>query len=354
MEQLVVPKAREIDEEELAWPLTESYDEDTNDDAENEESDAAYTQGIAQSLETCSCVKSSLDTQIYYAVRAEHHKAKTSYDQEDEDTNAVVNASTKIESIPRELVEDRGDGWYKWRGYWRWAPSMEEGHLLLNAAWHETQNMAAVARKQDARRQKQLQKLEATDDKFSRLRPVVLKRGTPDALTGRYIEDNNKVTFVEDGTNHRVTLSMPSDTQRRRGGWFKSFLDTQIYNAVKAEHNKAKISAKKKVREKEREQRMPTKPSDMAFRKNEKDGMWIYTFETTEVEVTPRALRPPLQKDATKWKQERHREPTRDRALRKMKKGSREDARKPYRATIPPTIPPWHRLPRTERMHRQG
>ena len=38
MEQLVVPKAREIDEEELAWPLTESYDEDTNDDAENEES----------------------------------------------------------------------------------------------------------------------------------------------------------------------------------------------------------------------------------------------------------------------------------------------------------------------------
>ena len=141
-----------------------------------------------------------------------------SYDEEDEDTNAVVDASTKIESIPRELVEDRGDGWYKWRGYWKWAPSMEEGHLLLNAAWHETQNMVAFARKQDARRQKQLQKLEATDDKFSRLRPVVLKRGTPDALTGRYTEDNNKVTFVEDGTNHRVTLSMPSNTQRRRGG----------------------------------------------------------------------------------------------------------------------------------------
>ena len=146
-----------------------------------------------------------------------------------------------------------------------------------------------------------------------------MKRDTPGALTGRYTEDNNKVTFVENGTNHRVTLQLPSEKKKTKGGWFRSFLDTQVYNAVIAEHNKAKIFQKKKVREKEREQRMPTTASDMAFRKREKDGMWIYTFETTEVEVTPRVLRPPLQKDATKWKQERHREPTRDRALRKMK-----------------------------------
>ena len=64
---------------------------------------------------------------------------------------------------------------------------------------------------------------------------------------------------------------------------------------------------------------MPTAVSAMAIKKREADGKWIYTFETTEVEVTPGDLRPPLQEDATKWKQERRREPTRDRALRKMR-----------------------------------
>ena len=233
-----------------------------------------------------------------------------------------------LESIPLELVEDRGDGWYKWRSYWKWAPSKEEGHLLLNAAWRETQEYCAIVRKQAMRRKRELQKLQATDDKFSRLRPVVLKRDTSSALTGRYTEDNNKVTFVEDGTNHRVTLEMPSDKKKIKTGWFKSFLDMQVYNAVIAEHKKATIIAKKKVKEKEREQRMPTTASEMAARKRDKDGMWIYTYETTEVEVTPRALRPPLQEDATKWKQERHREPTRDRALRKMKEKIKRRCRK--------------------------
>ena len=78
---------------------------------------------------------------------------------------------------------------------------------------------------------------------------------------------------------------------------------------------------------------MPALPRDMGNKKLP-NGKWMYSFETTEVEVTPRAMRPPLPEGSSTWKENRQREETPDRALRKMKEKIKRRCNKAARGEL--------------------
>ena len=135
-------------------------------------------------------------------------------------------------------------------------------------------------------------------------------------IRGRYRTDGRKLTFIEEGTWHQIILDLPA-TVNEHGRGLDAFLDTRLYAAVRAQHAKAKRDVKQAVRHEQAEQRCPKVPGDMGIRKIV-GGRWVYSYEGTEVEVTPRGLRPALPEGSSNWKHKEHRETTPERALRKM------------------------------------
>ena len=85
--------------------------------------------------------------------------------------------------------------------------------------------MVVVATQVHALRNQALQRMEAQDDRFSRLQPVVLRKNSPGEVRGRFLQDGCALLFVEDITNHRVTLTVP---KKQKFGWLQFFLDTQV------------------------------------------------------------------------------------------------------------------------------
>ena len=127
-------------------------------------------------------------------------------------------AQDKVEptSIPREAVEELGDGWYKWRGYRRQAESFDDAYVLINAEWYEQQLRDAHAKKRLGERKEQLQRLEADDARYSRGECVTLTHHRYNAeFKGRRVEDGHEVTFVEDGIWYRVSVGLSPDLQKK-------------------------------------------------------------------------------------------------------------------------------------------
>ena len=205
----------------------------------------------------------------------------------------------RISSVPRDEVQSHDDGWYSWRSYRKLGISFDDAYVLLNAAWQEEQVMNARARELAEQRKRALQRLEASDDRHSRGTPSLLKHARYSSqFKGRLCLDGRSVTFIEDGTWHRVTLQLPGKVELH-GPAFQTWLDSTMYNAVRSEHIKANNKASKAARL--RETRVPDSAGDMGLKKIRGDR-WMNTWEGFEVEVTPRKLRPMLPEGAPTWK----------------------------------------------------
>ena len=243
--------------------------------------------------------------------------AVTAATTEAEAASPEPDADVKITSLPREAVESFEDGWYKWRGYWKQAGSLDEAHALLNAEWRDLQLRSAHAKRLADQRKTQLQRLEAGDDRYSRGHQVTLKHPRYKLqFRGRLCLDGSKLTFVEDATWYRVTIELPAEA-KKCSREFDARRDTKLYNAVRAEHVKANRKASKAARQEAMALQLPKVPGDMGIKKIT-GGRWMYTWEGAEVEVTPRKLRPQAPEGASAWKRARARETTPERALRKM------------------------------------
>ena len=178
-----------------------------------------------------------------------------------------VYENSELTSIPRDAVESLADGWYKWRGYCKQALSFEHAYELLNAAWLEIQQRTAVAKRMDAQRRRQLQHLDTDETRFSNFTSIVLKKGSNGhVIKGRYRTDGRKLTFIEDSTWHQIILDLPA-TVNEHGRGFDAFLDKKLYDAVLAQHAKAKRDVKQAVRHEQAEQRCPKVPGDMGIRR---------------------------------------------------------------------------------------
>ena len=150
--------------------------------------------------------------------------------------------------LPRDAVELLADGWYKWRGFRKQASDFEEGWRLLNEAWQEQQQMhAAVSRR--ARRRKKCASRVALQDALKRP-GAIMTLAHPrykQTFEGRLLEEEGKVTFVEEGSWISVTVEVPvglRESARAASSW----RDVQLYNALRGEHSKANRQAPKKFR----------------------------------------------------------------------------------------------------------
>ena len=228
-------------------------------------------------------------------------------------------AEAQVSSIPREAVEECGDGWYRWRGFKKQAWSFDEAYRLLDAEWREQQLRHAHAAEMAKRRKEQLQRLEATDARYSRGTDFELvhpryKR----VFRGRLLEEKGVVTFVEDGTWIRVTAEVPAHVERGVRA-YSTWRDARLYNAIRGEHAKASRKESAAARQEALQAQLPKVPGDMGVKGKTDGEKLIYTWHGVEVDVTPRRCRPSLPDAASAWKQARDREATPERALRKMR-----------------------------------
>ena len=169
------------------------------------------------------------------------------------------------------------------------------------------------------RRKEQLQRLEATDARYSRGTDFELvhpryKR----VFRGRLLEEKGMVTFVEDGTWIRATAEVPAHVERG-GRAYKTWRDTHLYNAIRGEHAKASRKESAAARQEALRAQLPKVPGDMGVKGNTDGEKLTYTWHGVEVDVTPRRCRPSLSDGASAWKQATDREATPERALRKMR-----------------------------------
>ena len=228
-------------------------------------------------------------------------------------------AEAQVSSIPRGAVEECGDGWYSWNGYKKQAWSFDEAYRLLDAEWREQQLRHAHAAEMAKRRKEQLQRLEATDARYSR--GIDFKLAHPRykrVFRGRLLEEKGVVTFVEDGTWIRAVAEVPAQIEQGARA-YSTWRDARLYNAIRGEHAKARQKESVAARREALEAQLPKVPGDMGV-KGKTDGEKLtYTWHGVEVDVTPRRCRPSLPDVASAWQQAKDREATPERALRKMR-----------------------------------
>ena len=130
---------------------------------------------------------------------------------------------------------------------------------------------------------------------------------------GRLTQDGHTATFVENSTWNRVTIEVPAGSLLDA----EAMRNAKLYVAMRAEHAKANLKATKAARSEAMQLQLPKVPGDMGINRITGDR-WMYTWEGSTVEVTPRKLRPEAPEGASAWKRARALETTLERALRKM------------------------------------
>ena len=114
-----------------------------------------------------------------------------------------------IQPLPKEAVKDQGDGCYKFRSHKVQAASLDEAWRLLDDAYQEEQEQTAKVQRM-AKREKRRAARSIQGDALQR--PGALHELRPPSATyaevfrGRFAEDENRVTFTEEGTWIRVAV----------------------------------------------------------------------------------------------------------------------------------------------------
>ena len=216
--------------------------------------------------------------------------------------------------IPIGNLEVLPAGGYRWGKYTTETISRDAAREELEQRWREDrQRRVAVLREIDERTSK---------DPYRQPGDMHILRSSSNAkiFQGRLWRDGEEWRFEEEGSGFRAVAEAPDGVQNRA---YFAQRDLALYKAMSAEHAKAKAKAKKAAREASVRADTPSSVGEMAVKCKTSAGKLIYTWGDAErgrveVEVTPRALRPPCESEASTYKAQAARESTPERALRKM------------------------------------
>ncbi len=221
-----------------------------------------------------------------------------------------------MEDIPLDMVEEQAGGIFKW-GKYHTEPgtqSREEGWAILNARWQDDRKVKInILQEVDDRRQQRPQN--QPGDK------LILRQGEQaKCYIGRVWRSSESWQFQEDGTGIRVSAELNPNASLRQS---YPQCEAKLYRAMRAEHVKQKQAIAKAAKKKASQGDVPQAASDMAVKGKSPEGKLVYTWGDlhrgrVEVEVTPRADRPPVQEQDSEFKRAAARESTPERALRKM------------------------------------
>jgi hypothetical protein len=260
------------------------------------------------------------------ALRFEDQSTMPQIERKDAATDhSRVDTFAKFTQVPPDKVQEVGDGKYYWRsprgGITVDAECWDEALRHLDGKWWEIQWRDAVAKEMAVKNKLQMRRREPADTLAREGTVFTLKDPrTPgrEAFEGRLLEDGLEYTFEEKATHVRAQIMIPTDIGIA-GRQFIVWRDGHLYDAFLGARNKARKKAAREAKTKVSQLRVPQAAGDMSVKGTTKAGKLLYVWEGTEVEVTPRQLRPPLADAAGKGAQARAQETTPQRALRKMK-----------------------------------
>jgi hypothetical protein len=221
-----------------------------------------------------------------------------------------------MEDIPLDQVHELPGQVFKWGGY-QTPPgiqSREEAWALLNALWQEDRKIRInILREADEHRSQRPQN--QPGDK------LILRQGEQaKCYTGRVWRSNESWSFQEDGTGISVSAELDPFVSLRQS---YPQCQAKLYRAMRAEHVKQKQAIAKAAKNSAARADVPKTTSDMVVKGKSTEGKLVYAWGDlhrghVEVEVTPRADRAPVQEQDSEFKHAAAREPTPERALRKM------------------------------------
>ena len=225
-------------------------------------------------------------------------------------------AYLQICNVTPEMVEDCGSGKYKW--------GTIEVHNMdgstsaaeeISRIWTDRKAQKIDVDLLRQQRQKSAAALLENDTVLRSGHLKELKRGKSEPVyRGRLWSDGDKYYFQEDSAHKPVEYSMPKHSQAAGKG-----VDEHLYKKVRAAHVKAKQNAEAEARKRAGVVHKPSSIGDMAVRGKTPEGKLIYEFHGTEVPATPRAMRPDLAPGKSASWNQKWRETTPSRALRKMR-----------------------------------
>ena len=230
----------------------------------------------------------------------------------------ALEETVQFTSVPRQEVQVLEDGWHRWRGFKVQAIDFDDAVQLLNEDWREQQlRHAVVSRRAKLRREEALQSM--ARDSSSRLGPLVSLEHPryKEVFKGRLTENGSSVTFVEEGTWLRVTVTVPPEKDAQGRGT-AAWRDEHLYNAMRGERAKANRKATVATRRRAVADQLPQGAGDLEVKGRKETGQLTYSWNGYEVPVTPRERRQDLPHDASRLRQTRARETTPERALRKI------------------------------------
>ena len=112
-----------------------------------------------------------------------------------------------------------------------------------------------------------------------------------EVFRGRLAEDDNRATFIEEGTWIRVVVekNVLSKNEYKRA-WEKE-LEEKLYLAMRAEHAKERQRRKAQKKKQLQVEQLPKTTGDLEVKKRESTGHLRYAYNGFEVLVTPRSHR---------------------------------------------------------------
>ena len=225
--------------------------------------------------------------------------------------------------LPKEAVKVHGDGCYKFRSHKVQAASFEEAWRLLDDAFQEEQKQTARVQRLAKREKRRAMRSIEVD---ALQRPGALQELRPpsaayaEVFRGRLTEDEHRVTFIQERT--WITVVVEKDALRNnqyKRAW-EVELREKLYLAVRAEHAKAKQRRQAEKKKHLHAEQLPKTARDLEIKKKESNGHLRYAYNGFEVLVTPRNHREKHDAEGrdgrAAW---REREPTPERALRKLR-----------------------------------
>jgi hypothetical protein len=226
--------------------------------------------------------------------------------------------------LPLSAVKNVGDGKYRFRSYTVEATCGEEARQLLNARFADEQCHTNQARRlgKRAKREELLAtrwSASETGDAARRpgpvfyLKPPRKSKSFTDVFQGRLVVDGHRHTFIEEQTGFEVTVEKDAGLRSA-----ESVCNEKLYCAMRAIHAKARRTSAKQQKQQCIDTQMPRKTTDLEVKRREPTGHLLYAFNNFEIPVTPRKLRELPGEDPSSLVAARYREPTPERALRKL------------------------------------
>ena len=242
-----------------------------------------------------------------------------------------------VESIPLEEIRALSQGHFGWGQYITKCSyaSREEAWEELNALWQEDREIRINVLEEHHGHKNQKNQRSDIDMEHDPGEKLILKvpedgdkrQINYEGRVWRSITDDgvDKWTFQEDGTGITVAAELSKLSMGESMRITYPQLEAKLYRAMRTEYQKRKSANRKAAKAKASREDIPMAVVDLRIRGTNRDGKKVFTWGdpkrgVIQVEVTPRESNEMQEEEDSEHNGAAIREPTPERALRKMQK----------------------------------